>query len=269
MPPVTHEIDDASLSKDSVFDWGSLPGHKNDGVSTLTSARGATSAGNDRVSRYDPRAMNRITDITDLVDDSDESEGGGRPSLVVPSGDKAGGDGAAGGAGSGRRHRWRREGVGGQPANNSLLCRQAIVLLTLVAIVASASLAIGYAVVGGEPKSSGGGEKAGGTGGPSSPAGPAPHAVDGGDEDVALVAAAPAGGQDLLELAERVVTACGERSLDADMTECQHLCRYSMCCFVSGQYSCEADDTKDCAVYAGCEALVEGIPLGAGDEDEG
>lgn len=41
-----------------------------------------------------------------------------------------------------------------------------------------------------------------------------------------------------------------------------------MCCFETGKYSCKDDVKKMCAAYAGCEALVEGVPLGAAEEDE-
>ena len=42
----------------------------------------------------------------------------------------------------------------------------------------------------------------------------------------------------------------------------------NMCCFETGKYSCKDDVKKMCAAYAGCEALVEGVPLGAAEEDE-
>ena len=46
------------------------------------------------------------------------------------------------------------------------------------------------------------------------------------------------------------------------------LSQKNMCCFETGKYSCKDDVKKMCAAYAGCEALVEGVPLGAAEEDE-
>ena len=63
-------------------------------------------------------------------------------------------------------------------------------------------------------------------------------------------------GQSLLETAEQVVTACSEVSLSVDMTECQELCHGKLCCFDTGEFSCVEDDTKNCAAYVGCEALI-------------
>ena len=65
--------------------------------------------------------------------------------------------------------------------------------------------------------------------------------------------------QELFEMAERVVLACSEESLDADMSACRDACHSKMCCFETGIYSCEEEEEEDCAVYAGCEALV-GFP---------
>ena len=73
--------------------------------------------------------------------------------------------------------------------------------------------------------------------------------------------------QQMLEMAERVIIACSENRLDEDLAECQNLCHSKMCCFESGDYSCESDESKECAVYAGCEALVEGIPFEDVDEE--
>ena len=76
--------------------------------------------------------------------------------------------------------------------------------------------------------------------------------------------------QQLLEIAERVITACSEDKLNEDMKECQSLCHSRMCCFEESgsDYSCQLDTSKNCAVYAGCEALVEGILVGGAEEDE-
>ena len=115
-----------------------------------------------------------------------------------------------------------------------------LLVAALVAIVAAASMAIGYAVV------------------VRAPDGPARHPIGG---------EPPSPEQELLEVAERVVAACGEEMLDRDMSGCQRLCRSSMCCF-GGDYSCEEDEGRDCAAYAGCEALVMGVPADVAEEDE-
>ena len=118
------------------------------------------------------------------------------------------------------------------------MCRQVLILLSLVGIIVGASVGIGYAVLSG-----------GNTNGKS------------GTNAAAFAGANGENGmteQQLLEIAERVIVACSETILDNDLTECQNLCHSSMCCFESGQYSCEDDESKACAVYAGCEALVEG-----------
>ena len=119
------------------------------------------------------------------------------------------------------------------------LCRQTItiIILSLVGIIVAASLAIEYAVINGDPSK-------------------LPYFAA---SDNVIP------NQQLLEIAERVVTACSEQELNGDRSECQQLCYSKLCCFESGDYSCE--ESKDCAVYAGCEALVEGIPLGAAEED--
>jgi len=121
--------------------------------------------------------------------------------------------------------------------------RQIIVVVSLVAIIIGASLAIGYTVVNN-----------------TSPESSYLMANDKEDEQE----------QKLLEIAERVITACSEDKLNEDMKECQSLCHSRMCCFEESgsDYSCQLDTSKNCAVYAGCEALVEGIAIGAVGEDE-
>ena len=54
---------------------------------------------------------------------------------------------------------------------------------------------------------------------------------------------------------------CSESALDADLSECQGLSHGTACCF-------EDDAGKDCAVYAGCVALIKGKPVDATEEDE-
>ena len=64
--------------------------------------------------------------------------------------------------------------------------------------------------------------------------------------------------QDMLELAEQIAIACGG---DSGMSNCQNLCHDHMCCVeqddVDNEYSCKSDVTRDCAVYAGCVALID------------
>lgn len=54
-----------------------------------------------------------------------------------------------------------------------------------------------------------------------------------------------------------VISACSESKLDEDMSDCRRLCRDHLCCFEEGRHGCAADEGKDCAVYAACEALVK------------
>lgn len=66
--------------------------------------------------------------------------------------------------------------------------------------------------------------------------------------------------QRLLEIAEEVVLACSEQRLYENMSHCQNLCHGKLCCVAKDEeYSCEDDESKNCAVYAGCEALIEGF----------
>lgn len=197
-------------------------------------------------SRYDPRTMHRITDITDLVDDSsadsddDDAVAGSRTSMEVVAAT------TAGDVENGRRRNNGSNNNGG--GFISLRCRRAIIVVSLIAIIAAASLAIGFAVTQRNPGSRN-----------SNPAFSVANEGPHGEQPE----------QHLLEIAERVISACSESSLDSDMSDCQKLCHTSMCCFESGDYSCEEDESKDCAVYAGCEALIEGILIDAAEEDEG
>ena len=125
------------------------------------------------------------------------------------------------------------------------IIRKTAVIISLVGIIIGASAAIGYTVINSATT-------------------------------VSLLSAASGSGggsessrqQRLLEIAERVTTACDENKLNEDMSECQNLCNGRLCCFEKDEYGCQADAGKDCPVYAGCEALVEGVPVGAEDEDE-
>jgi len=112
----------------------------------------------------------------------------------------------------------------------------------IIAIISAASLAIALAVTNSEHE--------------RKPYSPSQLSVDNDEQ------------QNLLEVAEHINLACSEHRLNEDMTECQRLCHTSLCCFDSGDYSCEDDTAKDCAVYAGCEALVDGVPIDGVEEDE-
>jgi len=267
-------IDDLSVSEISVLDWGSLPsfGNKNtlgsngndrldDGDKNNDDTQGRQALKPPSPVRYDPSGLTRVTDITDLVlDDSDiDSEynddndvaatrkKNNSSSLEVSTGS------SSSDIESGRRH---GKGVN-ESCSSSLLCRKTIVLIALVGVIIGASFAIFYAVNNTHdynshtqsayliiPSSSSSGN----------------DYIDGNEQEE----------QELLEIAERVITACSEDKLNEDMKECQDLCHSRMCCFEESgsDYSCKLDTSKDCAVYAGCEALVEGLPIGGVDEDE-
>lgn len=245
--------DDNSASRDSVFDWG----FSRDNNSNKSKDDASASGNEGPSSRYDPKTMSRIVDITDLVDES-SSEDSDDDAIVGHSNSNGNGNKGRNSMSSHqsknkknkKRHAQKKYGPGGTGPN--LMCRQVVILVSLVMIIAAAGVAIGYAVIdGGDPTNNSGGASSGSNTSP---------AVRGADN--AQVS------QSLLEIAERVIIACAESKLDEDMRECQELCHASMCCFESGQYSCENDDSKDCAVYAGCEALVEGILLDGLEEDE-
>ena len=226
------DIDDCkSISKQSCFDWGLSRDTliSTDNGSLVPGERTGSESSNkgpsrEPSSRYDPKAMSRIVDITDLVDeaDSDDEEVIGHSS----------GMGGVTRKNSGGQTSYGPGGAGG----GSFLARQALILLALVAIIVAASLAIGFAVPS-SVLSSGGGS------------------VEGNE-------------QALFETAERVIVACSESALNEDMKACQKICKRNMCCFETGTYSCKTDEKKMCAAYAGCEALVEGIPTGGAEEDE-
>ena len=128
-----------------------------------------------------------------------------------------------------------------QPRMVQRIVDEGIAQFDIAVVINTGLLMIGYALIGsGEPSKG-------------------PLSGGGGQDD----------GQKLLEIAERVITACAESNLNADVTECQKLCKGALCCFDDGEHSCADDESKACGVYGGCEALIEGIPLGAGKEDEG
>lgn len=74
--------------------------------------------------------------------------------------------------------------------------------------------------------------------------------------------------QRLLELAERVAWACDYARLYEDATDCEDMCQGNLCCFdgEGGESSCEDRDAREgdaseCAVYVGCEVLLESNTL--------
>ena len=261
-------IDDLSVSEISVLDWGSLPSFGNKNASgnvrssddkNDTQRRQQHTTKSPSSIRYDPSGLTRVTDITDLVlddssvdidhgqdidsDDNAAERNNNNSSLEVTTGSSSDIE-------NGRRG----EGGRDESYSSSWLCRQAIVLIALVGVIIGASLAILYAVNNTQDYNSH----------TQSPYLIIPSSSSGNDMD------SNEKEQELIEIAERVIVACGTNKLDEDMKECQNLCRSRMCCFEESgsDYSCELDTSKDCAVYAGCEALVEGIPIGAVGEDE-
>jgi hypothetical protein len=211
--------DDTSVGRDSVFDWGSSGSSKVrlssiEGKGTKTNINNAEAP-----SRYDPTAMSRIVDITDLVDDSDDDD-----------------DDNIIGSSSSMPHTMHI-GTAGSKRSSSSSKKGLVGLIILAAIVC----VVGFGYVNNQRSS-------------SSTVSSAYLLVD--DED---------GQQEKLETAERVITACGSEGINK---ECQSLCKSKLCCFDDGEYGCQADDSKDCATYAGCIALVEGVAVGAADENE-
>ena len=103
-------------------------------ISTNKGSGDATSKGPS--SRYDPKAMSRIVDITDLVDeadsDDDEEEVIGHSSGL-------------GGVKKPKSDGSRQYGPGGI-GGGKFMIRQALILMALVGIIVAASLAIGFAV---------------------------------------------------------------------------------------------------------------------------
>lgn len=253
---MSHMKDDAdtSVSRDPVFDWGfsrdsirksadNIDG--SDGASASASAS-ATGAGSS--SRYDPKTMSRIVDITDLVDDSstdsdDDAIVGHSIKTVAGHNFRKGGGTMISIFSKRKKSSSSREGSG-----PCLMCRQVVILFSLVTIIVAAGFAVVYAV------QNGGGDAARASASISSALrGPDPPEVS----------------QDLLETGERINKECAESQLDQNMGECQKLCRDHLCCFEeSGPYSCVNDSSKNCGAYGGCEALVEGIIIDGLVEEE-
>jgi hypothetical protein len=197
-------------------------------ISPNTSYIAATS------SRYDPKAMSRIVDITDLVDDESESDDN---EDIIGHSSEGGAFSVLTKTGSDSRLTNPTKAYGPGGVGFSFFSKQFLILFALGCVIVGACVAIGYAVMNdtGMPKNAGNKTNL--------------SVKSGGNQ------------QQLLETAERIITACSEKRLNKDMTECQTLCKSSMCCFGSGKYNCEKDASKSCALYAGCEALVDGAIL--------
>jgi len=214
--------DDTSVGRDSVFDWGSSGSSKVrlssiEGKGTKTNINNSDAEA--PTSRYDPTAMSRIVDITDLVDDSDDDD-----------------DDNIIGNSSSMPHTMNIGTINtkGNKSSSRRLIYPIVIGMVLMGIVG-----LGYTVIANKP----------------STVSSAYLLVD---ED---------GQQEKLEMAERVVMACGQDNGGINK-ECQSLCKSKLCCFDDGEYGCQGDDSKDCATYAGCIALVEGVAVGAADENE-
>ena len=198
-----------ALKSNSVFDW----------------ADGSERSGGDDLdlptvhkTRYNPNP--RIGDITDLVEESSDDD--------IDNSIKVGNN-------SSNQYGPARKGT-------SLVCRQIVFAISVVAIIFGAGLMIGYVITNNDK--------------PTINSSALLTVPNNNDE------------QQLLETAERVVMACSESKLDNNLSECQKLCKSKLCCFDEGEYGCQDDVSKDCAVYAACEALVEGIVVGAAEENE-
>eukprot|EP00580_Thalassiosira_gravida_P008834 CAMPEP_0201637530 /NCGR_PEP_ID=MMETSP0493-20130528/12247_1 /ASSEMBLY_ACC=CAM_ASM_000838 /TAXON_ID=420259 /ORGANISM="Thalassiosira gravida, Strain GMp14c1" /LENGTH=225 /DNA_ID=CAMNT_0048110081 /DNA_START=38 /DNA_END=715 /DNA_ORIENTATION=- len=218
--------DDSSIS--SVFDWGSTNGAGGNRASTDEGPSNA-GAGDGHVSRYDPNTMNRINDITDLVDDSSDSD----DDTIV-------GHGISTGTTTHKKSNKKQQHTKGPSP-----FRQAVILVSLIALIAAVGLGLMLAVMQNKNISNS-------------------NATGGGGEEARALEQ-----QELLEIAESVVTVCSEEQLDIDMGPCQTICHASMCCFEEDEkYSCEDERDMDCAVYAGCEALVLGLDDDDAEDEE-
>jgi len=199
-----------ALKSNSVFDW----------------ADGSERSGGDDLdlpithkTRYNPNP--RIADITDLVEESSDDDIDNSIKVGKNSNNQYGPS--------------TRKGP-------SLVCRQVVFAISVVAIIIGAGLMIGY-VIDTNNK-------------PTINSSALLMVPDNNDE------------QQLLETAERVVMACSESKLNNNISECQKLCTSHLCCFETDDYGCQDDASKDCAVYAACEALIEGLAVGAAEENE-
>lgn len=142
---------------------------------------------------------------------------------------------------------------GGGGGGGSSRCRRATLFLALLAVVLGASAAIGLLVT--KDGASVTSERE-----PS-------HTlqVDYGSEQHQAVRY---GSEQLLDIAEAVLAACGEEALARDSSYCRGLCGDDvLCCFFdedSGELvNCDGDGMRDvCAAHAGCAVLLTHPPEG-------
>jgi len=151
-----------------------------------------------------------------------------------------------------KRQKAEKYGPGGEGTTPRLWCRKILVIKSLVAIIVAASLAIRHVIMNAE--------------------GPTANKKAYSAVEINHVPQ-PQKQQQLLEMAERVIRACSESKLNESTADCQQLCHSRMCCFhdeSGGEYSssCKEDESKECVVYTGCEALLEGVPVGRDVEAE-
>lgn len=222
-----------SLNKNSVFDWGS----SKDASSVSTDGAGDLAhlaeggGGTIGPSRYDPTVMSRIVDITDLVDDSSDDE---NESAIV------GHSTSIGGLQISARRRLSRSNSSSNINRSGGFNLHSFGSLALVTIlIIGSALLIGNTIMNNNQPSI---------------------------QSSALVATSD--GEELLMTAERIVLACSDHALTTDRSECQNLCNGRMCCFETDDYSCDNDDSKDCPVYAGCKALLEGVVVDGAEEED-
>ena len=172
--------------------------------------------------------MSKVVDITDLVDDGSDSSD---DEDIIGHSSEGGAFGILTKTGSNSNITKNTKGYGPGGSGQNFLTKQLFILFMLLGVIIGSCVAIGYAVLGARERIPQVGENL------------------------------QFGNQQLLETAERVVTACSEGRLDEDMSDCQNLCHGKLCCFDSGKYNCDKDESKACAVFAGCEALVDGALL--------
>jgi hypothetical protein len=130
---------DKSITKQSCFDWGlgrdTMNSLESAAGSLISTNKGSGDSTKGPSSRYDPKAMSRIVDITDLVDEADSDED---DEEVI------GHSSGLGGVKKPKSDGSRQYGPGG--LGGKFMIRQALILMALVGIIVAASLAIGFAV---------------------------------------------------------------------------------------------------------------------------
>jgi len=213
----------------SVLDWGST-----NGAGGIRGVSASTDEGPSNTGAGDGHVSrydpNTMNRINDITDLVDDSSDSDSDDIIV---------GHSIATGTTHKKRYKK-----QHTKGPLLSRHAVILVLVLALIAGAGFGLMLPVTKNRKSINS-------------------NAEGGGEEARALEQ------QELLEIAESVVTVCSEEQLDIDMGPCQNICHASMCCFEEDEeYSCEDDEDMDCAVYAGCEALVLGLDDGVEDEEE-